>query len=291
MLTIENDFLKIAVQKTGAELCSIQSKKTGTEYMWDADTEVWGSHAPVLFPIIGALKNGETTIHGEQYKIPKHGFIRHNKNLNCGLRKDNEIVFQLTDSPETWKIYPFHFTFEVAFELIDNRILVKHIVANNGANEMHFSLGGHPAFSISRQNNEKPEDCFLEFETEETDDTWALTGQGFTTGETIACLHKSKTLELTPQLFENDALIFKNLKSKSIALKSKALKEVVKVTFNDFKYLGLWAKPNSKFVCIEPWNGITDDINDTGVLKEKEQIMTLLPGDTYKATFEIEIQE
>ena len=77
---IKSDFLKARITKKGAEICSIQNKE-GDEYMWNADPDIWSSYAPVLFPLIGALKNGKYAFEGKEYAIPKHGFIRNNKNL------------------------------------------------------------------------------------------------------------------------------------------------------------------------------------------------------------------
>ena len=73
--------------------------------MWDAQPDVWRSYAPVLFPIIGALKNKQTTIHGKAFAIPKHGFIRYNNDLVVKQLNDNTITFELSRMTNVRSIY------------------------------------------------------------------------------------------------------------------------------------------------------------------------------------------
>ncbi|MBP6460157.1 MAG: aldose 1-epimerase family protein, partial [Crocinitomicaceae bacterium] len=113
MLTVENEYLKISVQERGAELCSIFSKKAQREFMWDADPEIWGSYAPVLFPIIGCLKDNEFYHEGKTYSVPKHGFIRNNDALTCLIENPTTILFSYKFTEQTLEFYPFNFEFTV----------------------------------------------------------------------------------------------------------------------------------------------------------------------------------
>ena len=289
--SISNNLFKIEVQQKGVELCSIKSIKTGKQYMWNANTDVWGSFSPVLFPIIGCLKGDITEYKGENYAIPKHGFIRHNTNLILKINTDSELVFTLKYNEELLETYPFKFEFEISYKLVDNKIVVAHKVINLDTNNILFSLGGHPAFKCPVNEGENLNDYYLEFEQVENDVVHELSNNGLIQGTTRLMLDNTNVLPLTDSLFDNDALIFKNLKSRKVTLKSKKSKQQLSVSFKDFNYLGIWSKPKANFVCIEPWLGVTDSENSDGVFKNKDGILTLKTGDTFNAEYIIEITE
>ncbi|MFI2744169.1 aldose 1-epimerase family protein [Zhouia sp. PK063] len=289
MYTLKNDDLTVNIQNIGAEICSIKNNTTGDEYMWNANPEIWGSHAPVLFPIIGALKDNEYIFEGKTYTIPKHGFIRYNKELYCVEHTDEKLTLSLRYNEEYLAMYPFKFEFYITYTLEKKKLKVQHYIINHGDDAMYFSLGGHPAFKCPLHHNESYSDYELIFETEETDDIHLLTDNGLQSGESKPLLHQQKTLGLKHEMFENDALIFKHLTSKKIQLSHKTSGPILQVAFSDFDYVGIWAKPNGDFVCIEPWLGITDVVNTSKNFKEKEGILTLEGKKEYSAVFSIEI--
>lgn len=289
--SILNSFLQIEVQQKGAELCSIKSLATGKEFMWDANPDVWGSFAPVLFPIIGCLKNQVTEYEGNKYEIPKHGFVRHNNNIELKEKTRNTLVFSLKYNDELLKLYPFKFEFEISFKLDNSRIIVGHKVINLDNKEMLFSLGGHPGFKCPVNDSEEYADYYLEFEHHENEATFDLTNDGFLKDTTRPVLNNANVLPLTNSMFDKDALIFKTLKSRKVTLKSKKSTQELSVQFSDFNYLGIWAKPKANFICIEPWLGIADADNTIGLLKDKEGIKTLKPAAEFYAEFIIEIKD
>jgi galactose mutarotase-like enzyme len=289
--SVENEFLKISVKETGAELCRIQSQSTGKDFMWDADPEVWASHAPVLFPVIGAIKNGFVRYNGQEYAVPRHGIVRNNKNVKLVNSTKSSLTFELKYSEETLKIYPFQFGFEITYRLDAHKIVVDHRITNYGNDQMLFSLGGHPAFKCPMNADETYEDYYLEFEAIENDSTWLLTKEGLVGNETKKVFEDTNILHLNPHLFDNDALIFKHLVSKQVSLRSTKSAQVVTVHYNDFPYLGIWAKPNGHFVCIEPWLGIADNADSDQNFETKEGILKLAAGDLFTAGFSIEIHE
>lgn len=289
--TISNAEIQLRVKQEGAEICSIKSIKSGKEFIWEGIPEIWGSQAPVLFPVIGALKNNTYQYNDKIYSLPKHGFIRHNQELKVKRFANERLVFNYRYTPETLKIYPFQFDFSISFQLMGNKIVVLHKVTNLGQDEMLFSLGGHPAFKCPINHDENLEDCYLEFEKNETASTYELTATGLVTQKTNQILNKTDTLPITKDLFLNDALIFKKLKSKKVSLKSLKSDEAVIVRFNDFNYLGIWAKPGAPFVCIEPWLGIADSENADGDFKNKEGLIKLLPREHFMAQYSVEIEE
>jgi galactose mutarotase-like enzyme len=96
-------------------------------------------------------------------------------------------------------------------------------------------------------------------------------------------------LPLRNDLFDNDALIFKTLKSRKVSLKSHPSNQILTVDYQDFNYLGIWAKPNAPFVCIEPWLGIADHENTDGDFLKKDGLIALPKGEIFIADYSIEI--
>lgn len=286
---IENERYAVQINEVGAELCSFKSKQSGLEYVWQGDAKYWGSTSPVLFPIIGALKNGVYSYKGHEYSIPKHGFIRHNENLTIDRKATNEVTFSYDSDAEVKKHYPFDFHFEITFLLEDNKLTVSHIVENKGTNEMLFSLGGHPAFNCPLLPNESYDDYYLEFDQEQTLPTTVLSGNGLQTDETFDVIQNSSRIDLTEDLFANDALIFKDIVSKKVALKNHQNPHSIEVTYFDFKNLGVWAKHKAPFICVEPWLGVTDHENTTGDFEKKEGVLSLSSNEVYHAKFEIKV--
>lgn len=290
MYTLENNKLKISVKDIGAELCEIKSVKHHTGFMWDANPDIWGSFAPNLFPIIGALKDDTYTFENQKYTLPKHGFIRNNNQVKLLEQTPDSLTFGLAHSEDSLKIYPFKFEFYLTYKLSDNKIDVIHTVKNVDNKTMYFSVGGHPAFKCPVFEDENYEDYSLEFEHLENAKTHLINmANGLISSNTKPMFNHSKTLKLTPELFNEDALIFKDLRSKKVTLKSNKNGEVLTVAYPDFNYLGIWAKPNGNYVCIEPWLGIADNESTNQNFKDKEGILKLAPYKTFKATYNIEI--
>ncbi len=292
MLTIQNSSFKISITKIGAELCSLYAKSTNTEFMWQAKSSVWGSNAPVLFPIIGCLKDGKFLFEGVAYSVPKHGFIRNNTTLESNFIGENIIEFRSKYSEESLKNYPFNYEFIIRYILQEDGVKVEHTIINHDTkNPMYFSLGGHSGFNCPFFENEKYEDYYIEFEVPETDETWLVSKEGLIENESIPYLNNTKTLPLNSDIFAKDALIFKNLQSKKITLKSKNHSVALTVDISEFDYLGLWAKPNAPFVCIEPWLGISDSVNTNQDFTQKEGIQYLEAGETKVISFEVNIED
>jgi galactose mutarotase-like enzyme len=291
MHTIKNKFLQVSVKETGAELCSIKSVYSGKEYVWQANPEVWSSHAPNLFPVIGCLKDGGFLYNGQEYKCPKHGFVRNNKNVKLVERTENSLTFRLMYSEDSLKIYPFKFEFNIKYSLEENKLNVEHIIVNKGDNTMLFSLGGHPGFNCPINANESYSDYFLEFQEEETAETWRVQENGLIGKETVPVFDEPKIINLHPHLFDEDALIFKNLNSKKVSLKSRKSKQVLSMIFYDFPYLGIWAKPMADYVCIEPWIGIADSVDTDRNFETKEGLVLLGSKQSTTAIYTILIEE
>lgn len=287
MHRIHNDQLSAAITLRGVELASLVDRATELEYIWQADPEVWGSHAPVLFPIIGGLRNGTFQHQGKTYTLPKHGIVRGNDDLVVVAQTADSITLELTANAKTRQVYPFEFVFRITYRLEDRTLVQEHEVRNAGKEPMYFSVGGHPAFRVPLHKGEAYNDYFLDFATPETAPRYIVNPEGLIAAETVAVPWQGSRLPLTHELFANDALVFKTLESRRVALVSQQNGLALTVDFPDFNYLGIWAKPTGDFVCIEPWLGIADAHNASGELAEKEGIIGLKAGEVFLAAFRL----
>jgi galactose mutarotase-like enzyme len=284
--SIENEFLKISAKDSGAELISIKNKKNNLEYLWQGDPQFWGRRAPVLFPIVGKLNANKYKAEGNSYELPQHGFAR-DAYFDISEKQDAFLTFILKSNPETLKVYPYKFELHISYKLIKNRIEVIYEVRNTDDKKIWFSIGAHPAFNCPIDPKLKFGDYFLEFEIEENADKYLLE-DGLLNGKKEKLLNKEKKIQLTDKTFLNDAIIFKNLKSSVISLKSNASPASLNFNFKGFPFLGIWSKPGP-FVCIEPWFGHADMVNFSGELKDKEGIQGLGKGASFSCSYSVEI--
>ncbi len=271
------------------ELSSLKSKITGQEYLWQGNPEFWTGQAPILFPIIGMLKDGKTSFHGKDYSIPKHGFVRNSSHPKLIDRSVDTLQFRFDATPETLEVYPFLFSLEVKFQISHNTLQVSHQVSNLDSEVMYYSLGGHPAFACPLSPDELLEEYQIEFPQVERDHTWMITQDGLIGEEGQMILDDTNKIPLHAHIFDRDALIFKALKSRKVCLSHRKKGPLLRMEFGDFDYLGIWAKPGASFVCLEPWLGIADAEHHSGQLTQKEGIRTLAPGESETKKYSIEI--
>jgi len=242
-----------------------------------ASTSIWPRHAPVLFPIVGKLRNNRYTLSGQTYELTQHGFAR-DCQFEVESHKSDIASFLLTDSDRTRTHYPFTFELRVVYRVLHTSLIVHYEVRNRGAQTLWFSIGAHPAFNCPLLPNERRYDYLPEFSKTETIGRFPLV-DGLLATEMEPLLRNERILQLSPSLFDRDALVLKQPASDSLALKSVSSGRGVRVEFSGWPYLGIWSKPGIvPFVCIEPWFGLADNIESTGELTKKEGVISLLPG-------------
>jgi galactose mutarotase-like enzyme len=288
MHVIENEYLRIKAREYGGELTSIYNLQTGIEHLWLADPDIWGWHAPVLFPVVGRCFGDEIKISGNRYPMEKHGFARKSEFKLMEL-SESRMVFALLWSEETLAQYPYKFEFLISYRLKDDKLIIGYEVINKDDKPISFQIGGHPAFAVPFKKNEKYEDYSVSFEWEETVSRHLINEDGYFTGKTELVLQESQTIPLTSTLFDRDALIFKDHRSRKVTIENKKNDHFLSVFFNGFTSLGIWAKPNANYVCIEPWLGYADT---QGKLKEfslREGTQKIGPGAAFNLSYRIEV--
>ena len=286
---LKNNSIAVKVSDHGAELRSLCNVTSGKEYMWQADAKYWGRTAPVLFPIVGSVWNGEYKYKDVSYKLSQHGFAR-DMDFTLVKETEDELVFELTDSEETMKKYPFKFSLQIGYKLVGSKVIVSYRVSNKDDEEMYFSIGAHPAFNCDL-NKDK-----LLFEKDGAAVSGALKSNvidmscGCLSDKQIDVETAEGIVNLSSELFDGDALIFEDRQADAVTLVSESDGDKLRVTC-DVPLFGVWSpvKKNAPFVCIEPWNGRCDRAGFDGSLEDREYGNKLAAGESFDTSFEIEI--
>lgn len=283
---IQNNLLSVKVNSFGAELCSVVSNETAIEYIWQANDSIWARHAPNLFPIVGKLKGGEFQYQSKTYQLLQHGFARDNEFI-CVEQTDDYVLFELTASDKTLVNYPFHFSFQVGYKLIDNKVITSYSVFNPDNYDLYFSVGAHPAFNCPLQKDELFEDYELVFPSKDNFTINTL-NDGLITSQTKNIELKNHKLKVTKQLFDNDALVLMNSQIDEVQLVSTKSKHGVSLISKDWPFYGIWTKKNTnQFVCLEPWQGIADSDEASGDITQKTGIIKLKSEENYHCSFDV----
>lgn len=281
IITLSNDVISAQINTLGAELCSLKNANN-RESIWEGNPTYWGKHSPVLFPIVGTLKNNTYNHNNKEYQLTRHGFARDMEFELVG-KTSSSASFSIHSNSATLANYPFQFELQIQYIIVHSTLEITYTVINKDTTAIPFSIGAHPAFALPGNF----ENYSLEFEKEETLEYTLLDNDLVSTQtETIATI--SNSIPLTYKLFERDALIFKKLQSNSLTILDKE-KPLLKVNFEDFPNLGIWTKVGAPFICIEPWFGYSDTIESNGNLFEKEGVIVLEANDTFQTKFSLEI--
>lgn len=287
MIHLENESITASFSTKGAELQSLKSNKTNREYLWSGDPAYWGKFSPVLFPIVGALKNSAYYYQGTEYQLSRHGFAR-DQEFSVQQISETELLFSLVENEETLKNYPFRFRLNLRYQLHGSSLSCMYEVANPADTPLLFSIGAHPAFATPCNEMMKYEDYLLEFNKETTVVYHKIKGD-LIDNETVEMKLAGNALQLKHKLFYDDALVFKSLKSDSITLRNTKTKEGLRFQFPGFPYFGIWAAKEADFICLEPWCGIADGVDHNQDLNEKEGIISLGAQETWQREWTVEL--
>ncbi len=278
---LTKDNYEISVDTLGAELTEL--KKDGVNYLWTKTPPFWQRHAPVLFPIVGKLKNNSYVYEGREYSLSQHGFARDSE-FELVAETSNSLEFRLIENKNP--NYPFDFNFFITYTLSTEGLRTSYRIVNEGSKVLPFSVGAHPGFLCPLNTGENLEDYFFEFEADDYLHRTKLQDGLLTDIEQQIAL-ADRIIPISEFLFKDDALVLSKFKSKWVTLKSKTYS--LKVSWDDCTYLGLWKQPNAPFVCIEPWWGVTDEADTNSKIIEKRGIHLLNPKDEKSFWFEMMI--
>lgn len=277
-VTINSGELTARINPFGAELWSLTDRQ-GREYMTDADPKFWTGHAPILFPIVGALNGNRYRLDGTEYELPRHGFARHSAFTVIEAGAD-AVVLRLTDSDGTRAAYPFAFVLDIAFRLEGLCLKIEARVSNPGEAPLPFSLGFHPAFAWPLPHGGAKAEHTIAFEQPEPQPIRRVdVASGLLLPEPFATPVDGHLLHPDAALFEDDALIWDHLSSRAVTFGTPGAGQLA-IAFPDSPMLGIWQKPGAAYLCVEPWQGHADPLGFTGDFRDKPGVIALPPGET-----------
>lgn len=274
--TLSRGALEAAVQTRGGELVSL--RRDGTEYIWGGDPAFWSGQNPILFPIVGSLKNGQVDIGGRTFRMSRHGFARQSEFTPVEQGGDFAVL-ELRQSAETLERYPFPFSLRVRHQLLEDGFSTAFTVENTGGASMHFCIGAHTAFRCPLAEGERFGDYRLVFDRREDASTLLLTPEGLIRDGTEPML-SGGVLPLDYEVFRRlDTVIFRGLQSGGVSLVHRDTGRGVRMDFSQFPLAAFWTKPGAPFLCLEPWQGCAALEDETGRFQDKPFAVTLAPGE------------
>lgn len=289
---ISNGMIAVSVESRGAELKSLRRVDGDKEYMWSGDGAYWGRTSPLLFPLVGGLKDGKYRYKGNTYTMAKHGIVREAE-FKIMSHDESEIWFVLVADEETKKGYPFDFRLEVGYRLEENRVKVLWRVENPSEEIIYFSIGGHPGFNCPINQGESRDDYYIAFDAQECIRCTVIGDDGLASDHRIIYeLEEGGLLPVREELFEKDALIMEDNQVHSISFLTPDKKPYIRVDF-DMPVVAVWtmAGKNAPFICVEPWCGICDHTNFTGTLEERKWGNQVEPGKRFAKEYSITIED
>lgn len=276
LVTLTAEGASAVVAGDGAELRSWRPKG-GPELMFPADPAHWPFWAPILFPIVGYLKDDRYRWRGKTYGMFRHGFTRF-KPFAKVLADARQVTWSLVDDEQTRAEFPFAFRLTLEYELDATTLDVGFAVENRGTEPMPFAVGFHPAFNWPFAGGSR-EDYRVEFDAEEAATIPAITATGLVRRATRPSPLIGRRLDLRPELFADGAFVFPDARSREMTFAARNGSALV-MTAEGFPHLVVWAKPTAPYVSLETWTGHSDFEDTDGDFAAKPSVRLLPPDET-----------
>ena len=289
-IVLKHSGLTARVDTMGGELVSLRDAG-GTEYIWGGDPAYWSGRNPILFPIVGALKDGAVRIGGKSYQMDRHGFARRMEFAAVEQGADYAEL-ELRDTAETLARYPFPFSLRVRHQLTQDGFFTRFRVANTGTESMPFCIGAHTAFRCPLAEGEKFEDYRLVFDRVEDTRSILPRPGGCLCHDRPGPALSGPDIRLDHQIFNRvDTLVYDGLRSKTVSLRHDGTGRGVRVDFSEFPMVAFWTMPNAQapFICIEPWQGCGAFDNESGDFTDKPHCVVLTPGESRSMRYTVSL--
>lgn len=280
--------LQAVAQTKGGELVSLRDG-SGREYIWEGDPAFWAGQNPILFPIVGSLKDGKIDIGGKHFEMGRHGFAR-GMEFTPVHQQEDAITLALQETQETLQCYPFPFSLKVTHQLLEDGFSTTFVVKNTGTTPMPFCIGAHTAIRIP--DGERLEEYELLFDQEERADSHLLNEQGIIRHDgRKTMLDGSGKLCLNYDLFaQMDTIIFSMLRSGMVSFVHRETGQGVQLDFHQFPMVAFWTKPEAPFLCLEPWQGCAAWDNESGRFEDKLFCSMLQPGEEKRLSYSLHLE-
>ncbi len=288
-IQLENAGMRAVIDTMGAELTSLVRDER--EYLWQGDPGIWDQHSPLLFPYVGRFTEGHYQLYGVKYPMTIHGFAAHSE-FKIGQQSGDAVILCLTDTEKTREIYPFCFQLKVTYQLSPEGVTTSYEVENRSETTMFFGIGGHPGFRVPMDENTDFDDYYLDFHQKHPPTRVGHTAACFLSGEDRDFpLKKDRYLPLAHDLFDDDAIVLKNV-SRKVSIVSEKTDRRVTMEFPQMPYLGIWHCPKTEapYVCIEPWTSLPSRQDVIEEISVKSDLIHLEPKDTYRNGWTVTIE-
>ncbi|MFK0691650.1 aldose 1-epimerase family protein [Mesorhizobium sp. IMUNJ 23033] len=273
-VTLHGDGISATIVGQGAELVSLRDAE-GTELLWQAGS-AWRRHSPVLFPIVGRLKDDRLCHQGRKYPMTQHGFAR-DRRFTWAEQGPRSCTLVLTDDADTRAHYPFAFRLAVSYSLGQRQVGVAFEITNTGDETLPASIGAHPAFNWPLLPGLSKEAYQLAFADNEPAPIRRLK-DGLLLPKPQPTPIEGKSLALSERLFEDDAVILDRPASTSVRYAADR-GPAIEMSWQGFRELGIWSKPGgAPFLCIEPWHGLASPVDFDGEFTDKPGVMLIEPA-------------
>lgn len=295
IISISSNSLIASIDTMGAQLMSL--RKGESEYLWQGDSNWWPRRAPILFPIVGVLKDSKAESAEGTITLARHGLARLNQ-FEVVEQSASSVTLKLKSTEETREAYPYDFELKLIFSVAGDTLTQTYEVTNPANVVLPFTLGAHPAFNIPIPDVEASSlnHYHLLFTHSWTSYGPSITDEGlcdYTTPQRL--IVDSDTLPLSWELIDREKTItLENVPDRRITLaaSTEAPSEAhgIQMDFEGFDYLGIWsATPGCPFVALEPWCGIADTVDCDGIFEHKPGIISLEPGQSIAKTLNIRV--
>ena len=286
LITIRCGAMEASVDTAGAQLMNL--KKDGKEYLWQRDPQWWPRCAPVLFPIVGNIRDDRADSAQGEIRFGRHGLAR-NYEFEVAEAVENSMTLSLSSNDDTRAAFPYDFRLDMTYALTDDALEQRFTVTNTGSVTLSFVVGGHPAFNVPAPGCEDEDfgDYVLKFAEPWT---YASPTINTTTGlidyqTRFGLVEDSDTLALSHRLFDVDTLIFEDVPGRTVSMVGPS-GHGMRVDFEGFDYLGVWSAANdAPFVALEPWRGTATGTDEDDVFEHKRGMDFLEPGESAEYAF------
>ncbi|WP_243372056.1 aldose 1-epimerase family protein [Microvirga solisilvae] len=284
-ITLSNTQLKAQISTHGAELTALCDEQ-GRDLLWDGDPAFWTGRSPLLFPIVGRLRDDRALVEGRPYSMKQHGFARTSlfEIVDAGAES---CRLRLSASDETRELYPFDFRFDMAYRLEGPRLVFSASILNPEDRPIPVSFGFHPALRWPLPYGGERDEHEIRFEKPEAASLHLLS-DGLIGEASRPTPVSGDRLALRDSLFQDGALVWSELASRKVRYGVPGHRSIT-VSFPHMPHLGVWTKPGAGYVCIEPWQGYADPVGFKGELADKPGIVMIPAGESREFSMAIEL--
>jgi galactose mutarotase-like enzyme len=286
IVTIGSGALRAQIALRGAELVRLTHAEAG-DLLWQRDLRVWLGVSPILFPVVGRVRDDRIVVDGRAHAMPQHGFastLRHE--LVSGTAQS--CRFRLGAGDGTRAAYPFDFGLTLDYRVEGESLHLDACVGNGGGEILPAAFGFHPGLRWPLPGARDKAGHVLIFPDDAVLEVRRVSG-GLLGPDVHTHPLENHRLRLSEDLFQSRAMILTGARSSEIVLAAATAPRAIAIRRSGLPHLGLWMKPGHDFLCIEPWHGYSDPVDFHGEFRDKPGLFHLAPGAERRFSMQIAV--